>query len=63
MVDIAALQQSYSSGEFENKYHVLSECNLADPLTKKTKSDALDPLMINSTITHPVNMWITHKPS
>ena len=35
-----------SYGEIENIGHVLSEYNLADPLTKKMKSDALDQLMI-----------------
>ena len=62
MLNVATLRRSYSSGELESIGHVLREYNLADPLTKKMKSDALDQLMINGTITHPVNMWIIHKP-
>ncbi len=42
---------------------MLSEYNLADPLTKKMKSKLLDDLLLTGKINHPVNLWIIHEKS
>ena len=61
MVDISSLRQSYNSGEIESIGHVLTEYNLADPLTKKMKSTVLRELMATGKITYPASLWILHS--
>ena len=61
LIDIAALRESYVKGELFNVGHISSEYNLADPLTKKTKSDLLTEVMTCGTVSHPVNQWIIHR--
>lgn len=45
MIDIATLRQSHSSGEITNIGDVLTENDLADPLTKRIESNVLEKLM------------------
>ena len=45
LADISALRESYISGEIQNIGHVFSDCNLADALTKKTRSPVLNQLL------------------
>ena len=61
MMNIASLGETYGSGEIRNVGHVLSEYNLADPLTKKMKSNVLDDLLLTQKIHHPVHLWMIHK--
>ena len=61
LIDIAALRQSYTRGELFNLGHVSSNYNLADPLTKKTRSTLLETAMMEGKLTHPVNQWIIHN--
>ena len=61
LIDVSALWESYTSGEIQNIGHVLSDCNLADALTKKTRSPVLNQLLKKGIITHDVNLWIIHQ--
>ena len=61
MIDIAALRQSFGSGEIGNIGYVSSDDNIADSMTKKVKLEVLGILMIEEKITLPVNLWIIHK--
>ena len=61
MVNISSLRQSYNSGKIENIGHVLTEYNLADPLTKRMKSIVLRELMTTGKINNPINLWILHS--
>ena len=61
MMDISALLQSYSSGEITNIGYLLSEFNLADGLTKKTKSKILDKVLRTGKMDHEVNLWTIHE--
>ena len=45
LIDITSLHEAYVSGQIKNLGHVLSEYNVADPLTKKMKSDVLEKLL------------------
>ena len=60
LIDICALRESYSSGELYNVGHVLSENNIANPLTKKVKSLVMETLLQTGTLKHPVNQWTVH---
>ncbi len=53
MIDISALRESYTSGQFTR--HVSSEYNLADPLTKKTTAAVLDKLLSSGKVNPSVN--------
>ena len=61
LIDISAQRDSYNTGELYNIGLVLSESNLADPLTKRTKSPLLQKLMTTGKLDHPVNQWIVHS--
>ena len=61
LIDISALRQSYNRGEIFNVGHVSSEYNLANPLSKKVKSDLLEEVMTKGKLSHPVNQWIVHQ--
>ena len=59
LIDVAAIRQSYSSGELTNVAHVLSKYNIANPFTKeRANMTEIYELMKTGTIDHPVNQWI-----
>jgi len=58
LIDIAAIRETYRTGDLTNVAHVSTEYNLADSFTKKTRSTQLRGLMETGTIDHPINQWI-----
>ncbi len=45
LIDVSSIRQSYYSSEIRKIGHVRSECNLADPLTKRMASKTLANLL------------------
>ena len=61
LIYISALRQCYARGELSNIGHISSQYNLADPLTKRTKSKLMEDVMTQGRLRHPVNQCIIHR--
>ena len=55
LMDLSALREAYVTGQIKNLEHVLSQCNVADPLTKKINSGLLEKLLRTGKLSHPIN--------
>lgn len=60
LIDITALRQAYTTGELSNVALVSSESNIADGLTKRNRSHALQALMNSGTLSIEIRNWIAH---
>lgn len=58
LIDIFTLRQSCKKSEMSNIAHVLSAANLADPLTKRARSDLLISFLHTGKFTPAVNQWM-----
>ena len=60
LIELSALRQACVSGQIRNLGHVPSQYNIADPLTKKIKSDLYISILKTGKLSHPVNQSIIH---
>ncbi len=59
LIHIAAIRETYSSGELANVAHVASKHNIANVFTKTKADDSmLLCLMRTGRIEHPISQWI-----
>lgn len=59
LIDVAAIRESYASGELTNVAHILSRHNIANPFTKNNADmTQLYDLMETGYLRHPINQWI-----
>eukprot|EP00172_Hildenbrandia_rubra_P000463 Plantae.Rhodophyta-Hildenbrandia_rubra.ctg12276.p1 GENE.Plantae.Rhodophyta-Hildenbrandia_rubra.ctg12276~~Plantae.Rhodophyta-Hildenbrandia_rubra.ctg12276.p1 ORF type:complete len:158 (+),score=26.66 Plantae.Rhodophyta-Hildenbrandia_rubra.ctg12276:834-1307(+) len=61
LIDIASARDSYKKREISDIGWARSECNLADPMTKQTRSNALDEALDAGALDHPVEQWIARE--
>jgi len=63
LIDVAAIRESYASGEIRNVAHILSKHNIANPFTKENAHmEQLHNLMKTGYLDHPINQWIVEPP-
>lgn len=58
LIDIAAVREAHRKKEISNVGWVKSKNNLADGLTKYSKSNILNDVIENSMLDHPIEQWI-----